>query len=261
MAITMNGVWKKLCLQVIHDFLGSEKVGEESKEVFSNSVSLSEKLQSASATAARGRLRWTPCCAHKEFTDEDPMKLEAQRKDEEGQGEGGVTEEIQDAGNGKGIFFIWWGIVSFWGTGSEHRTVQKGCISHSECNPGLPCYLWWEKELQSRHYWIILSLFFFSPRESKELNPARNQKLCHQPQAWVNLQFALHLLVLRIFQLQYLPSLPPPVGISSCLFTGCQSLDASCYTVLLDFARYCTVKNTFFIFCSCFYVLFVGKVL
>ena len=25
--------------------------------------------------------------------------------------------------------------------------------------------------------------FFFSPRESKELNPARNQKLCHQPQA------------------------------------------------------------------------------
>ena len=159
MAITMNGVWKKLCLQVIHDFLGSEKVGEESKEVFSNSVSLSEKLQSASATAARGRLRWTPCCAHKELTDEDPMKLKAQRKDEEGQGEGGVTEEIQDAGNGKGIFFIWWGIVSFWGTGSEHRTVQKGCISHSECNPGLPCYLWWEKELQSRHYWIILSLF------------------------------------------------------------------------------------------------------
>ena len=105
MAITMNGVWKKLCLQVIHDFLGSEKVGEESKEVFSNSVSLSEKLQSASATAARGRLRWTPCCAHKELTDEDLMELEAQRKDEEtaGRRSDWRTEEIPDAGNGRGI--------------------------------------------------------------------------------------------------------------------------------------------------------------
>ena len=37
-----------------------------------------------------------------------------------------------------------------------------------------------------------------------------------------------------------------------------------CTTVLfkvLYFSRYCTVKNTFLIFCSCFYVLFVGKVL
>jgi len=56
MAITMNGVWKKLCPQVIHDFHGFEKVGEESKEVFSNSVSLSEKLESASVRAARGQL-------------------------------------------------------------------------------------------------------------------------------------------------------------------------------------------------------------
>jgi len=56
MAITVNGVWKKLCPQVIHDFHGFEKVGEESKEVFSNSVSLSEKLESASVRAARGQL-------------------------------------------------------------------------------------------------------------------------------------------------------------------------------------------------------------
>ena len=40
------------------------------------------------------------------LTDEDPMKLEAQRKDEEGQEEEEVAEEIQDAGNGKIVFFI-----------------------------------------------------------------------------------------------------------------------------------------------------------
>ena len=44
-AITMNGVWKNLCLQFVHDFLGFEKVDEEHKEIFSNSVTLSEKLE------------------------------------------------------------------------------------------------------------------------------------------------------------------------------------------------------------------------
>ena len=39
-------VWRKLCPQVIHDFHGFEKVGEESKDIFSNLVSLSEKLES-----------------------------------------------------------------------------------------------------------------------------------------------------------------------------------------------------------------------
>ena len=35
-AITMNGVWKKLCPQFVHNFRGFEKVDEESKEVFIN---------------------------------------------------------------------------------------------------------------------------------------------------------------------------------------------------------------------------------
>ena len=42
MAITMTGVWKNLCPQFVHDFRGFEKVDEESKEVFSNLVTLSE---------------------------------------------------------------------------------------------------------------------------------------------------------------------------------------------------------------------------
>ena len=41
----MNGVWKNLCLKFVCSFCGSEKVDEESKEAFSNSVTLREKLE------------------------------------------------------------------------------------------------------------------------------------------------------------------------------------------------------------------------
>ena len=41
----MNRVWKKLCPPIVHDFHGLEKVDEESKEVFSNLVALSKKLE------------------------------------------------------------------------------------------------------------------------------------------------------------------------------------------------------------------------
>ena len=43
-AVSTNGVWKNMCMQFVHNFPGFEKVGEESKEVFSNLVTLSEKL-------------------------------------------------------------------------------------------------------------------------------------------------------------------------------------------------------------------------
>ena len=53
----MSGIWKNLCLQFVHDFCGFEKMDEESKEVFSNSVTLSEKLgldpQEENVTEAR----------------------------------------------------------------------------------------------------------------------------------------------------------------------------------------------------------------
>ena len=41
-----------------------------------------------------------------EFTIEDLMELEAQRKDEERQEEEVTEEVVHNAGNGKGIFFI-----------------------------------------------------------------------------------------------------------------------------------------------------------
>ena len=52
-------------------------------------------------------------------------------------------------------------------------------------------------------------------------------------------------------------SSPPPVSNSSCLFTRCQALYASRYTVLLPFSRYCAVRLKMFslflcLFCVCF---------
>ena len=71
---------------------------------------------------------------------------------------------------------------------------------------------------------------------------------------WVKLQFALRLLLLTILQLSHLPPLPPPLCNSSCLFTGCQPLDAICCMVLLDFSRYFTVRLEMF---SLFFVCFL----
>ena len=42
---------------------------------------------------------------------------------------------------------------------------------------------------------------------------------------------------------------------SSCLFSQCQPLYASYYTILLYFSRYCTVRLKMFIFVFLFYVL------
>ena len=41
----MNGVWKNLCPQFVLDFHGVEKMDEKSKEVTSNLVTLSKKLE------------------------------------------------------------------------------------------------------------------------------------------------------------------------------------------------------------------------
>ena len=68
------------------------------------------------------------------------------------------TKEMHDAGNGKGIFFIWKDTVSFWGTWPKRRMVHEGSSSHSECSPVLKGHLWREKkELLPRYPLIIFS--------------------------------------------------------------------------------------------------------
>ena len=71
----------------------------------------------------------------------------------------------------------------------------------------------------------------------------------------------LRLLLLTVLQLHHLsPPLLPPVSSSSCLFTGCQPLDARCCTMLLLFkVLYCKIKNVFFIFCVCFLCIICVK--
>ena len=88
----MNGVWKNLCPQFVHDFRGLEKVNEGCKEVFSNVVTLSEKLE---LDLQKDDFTELLAVQHEELTNEDLMGLEAQRKDEEGQEEEEVTEELK----------------------------------------------------------------------------------------------------------------------------------------------------------------------
>ena len=68
------------------------------------------------------------------------------------------------------------------------------------------------------------------------------------------------LLLMSILQIYHLPPpLPPPVSNSSCLFTWCQPLYASCCSTILFKVLFCKIKNVlFFVFV---YVLFVWKVL
>ena len=66
------------------------------------------------------------------------------------------------------------------------------------------------------------------------------------------------LLLLTILQLYRLPPpLPPPVSNSSCLFTRCQPLCASCCTALLYFSRYCTVRLKRFYFLCLFFIYYL----
>ena len=87
-------------------------------------------------------------------------------------------------------------------------------------------------------------------------NFQRCDRAFHRRQAWVQLQLALRLLLLTILQLYHLPTpLPPPVSNSSCLFTRCQPLYASCCTVLFK-VLYCKIKNVFFTFCVCLFFMY-----
>ncbi|KAJ8794349.1 hypothetical protein J1605_019011 [Eschrichtius robustus] len=102
----MNGVWKNLCLQVVHDFHGFEDVDEESKEVFSNLVTLSKKVE---LDPQEDDFTELLAVQHKELTIEDLMELEAERKDKERQEEEEVTEEpkrcmMQETASGFSLF-------------------------------------------------------------------------------------------------------------------------------------------------------------
>ena len=79
-------------LPAVHNFRGFEKVDQESKEVVSKLVTLSEKLE---LDLQEDDFMELLAVQHEELTNEDLMELEAQRKDEERQEEEEVTEELK----------------------------------------------------------------------------------------------------------------------------------------------------------------------
>ena len=68
--------------QSVHNFLGFEKVDEEFKEVFSNLVTLSKKLE---LDLQKDDLTELMAVQHEELTNDDLMELEVQGKNEERQ--------------------------------------------------------------------------------------------------------------------------------------------------------------------------------
>ena len=67
-------------MQFAYDFCGFKKADEGSKEVFSNLVTLSKKLE---LDPQEGDFTKLLAMQHEEFTNEDLMELETQSKDEE----------------------------------------------------------------------------------------------------------------------------------------------------------------------------------
>ena len=87
----MNGVWN-ICPQFVHNFRGFKKVDREAKEVLSNLVTLSEKLE---LDLQEDDFIELLAVQQEDITNEDLTELEAQRKDKERQEEEEVTEELK----------------------------------------------------------------------------------------------------------------------------------------------------------------------
>lgn len=120
-AVTMNGVWKNLFPQFIYDVRGFEKVGEEFKTVFSNLVTLSEKLELELQKDDSIELL-ALLCNMRSLLMKTWCNWRPGEKTKSQQGEiNERTKEIHDTGNDKGIFFIWGGTVTFWGIGPKRR--------------------------------------------------------------------------------------------------------------------------------------------
>ena len=210
------------------------------------------------ARSAKGHLHCIPCLEHKELTNEGLMELEAQRKDEERQQEE-VTEDQRDSQCRKwqgGFLYLrkhcWF---------MKHRTQM------------------WNSTQRMQQSFRMQSFLTMSPMTKKKGGATTQTSLDHifqegrqnwipqgfkghQGQAWVTLQLALHLLLLRILQLYHLPlPLPSPASNSSYLLTWCQPWYASPGMPAVT-PHYCTFQGTilqdsFFIFFFLFRVSFL----
>ena len=165
------------------------------------------------------------------------MELEAQRKDEERQEDEEVSEEpkrftAQEIARGSSLLEeARGGMISFWDSGPECKTVRELCSSCSEGNSVLLYHLWWEKKKELPPIKRIDRI-----ESSTEPDPVPSasgmSEIAVCPPSPVPM-------VLQLYHLP--PPLLPPVSNSSCFFTWSQPLYAICCTVLLYFSRHCTV--------------------
>ena len=114
-----------------------------------------------------------------------------------------------------------------------------------------------EKELLPRPHWVIFS------RGQIELNPAKNQNLCHQHRTRVALQLVLCLLLLTPLATTISHHLPllQSATLSVCPFnahTVCQLL---CCSTILFKVLYYKIKHVFFISCSPLCIICVKSIM
>ena len=135
---------------------------------------------------------------------------EAQRKDKETRKRSNQRDWDSQHRKWLEILFVWGGIISFWSTGPECRTVHKGCSSLSAQSQATVLSMMRKKELLPRHDWIILS------RAWTELNEW-NCSWPSVPYCWWSLSSPnSHLLHL----LQSVPLLAHSLSASSCMLAS-----------------------------------------
>ncbi|KAB0381454.1 hypothetical protein FD755_009238 [Muntiacus reevesi] len=236
-AVTMNEGWKNICPQFVHDFCELEKVTEESKEVFSNTGMLNEKLQ-----LDLQEIDFTEFLAvhHEKLTNENLMKLDAQRKDKERQKQEEVTEELnrftmQDIAKGLSLFeealFIF---------ESQDLNVEQYTKVAADIPNAIQYYhiIYDEKERATTQK--SLDSFF---KRMDRIESSEEPEPVPSTSGTNATATCPHLLLMITLQLYHLPPpLPPPVRNSSCLLTRCQPLSASYCTVLIYFSRFCTIR-------------------
>ena len=108
---------------------------EESKEVFSDLATLSEKLDLDPQEDNFTELR---AVQHKEVTNEDLMGLEAQRKEEKQEEEEPKRFTVQEMARRFSLFKEALIVSEAWDLNSM---VYEACGSHSESSPVLLCHL------------------------------------------------------------------------------------------------------------------------
>ena len=133
---TKIGVQKILCPWLIYNIFRFEKLYKESREVSSNLVTLSEKLDlGLQDNDFIELLAVKPRCLPNGTGSSEKGRWGTKGRNN------WRTEEIHDSGKGEGMLFIWGGTVSFWARWPGLRKAHGVFSRCSECPPVLLCHL------------------------------------------------------------------------------------------------------------------------